>query len=361
MSALNISGGEQVDTTNIRTDADISHAPAADAGDEPATTGTAHWTDVTLDDVIAARDRIMPHLHRTPLVSSATLSRMTGTEIGLKAEVFQRTGSFKARGALNALLQLTEEQKARGVITLSAGNHGQGIAWAASQVGTKAVVFMPEGAVPTKVEAIRNYGAETKFAPTMETIVELVEEYQRQHGYTFISPYDDARIIAGQAVVGLEIIEDAPDVETVVVPVGGGGLLSGIALGIKSQRPDVRVIGVEPEGASVVRPSLAAGHPVKAKHIDTVADGLAAPSAGNLTQAIIEHYVDDVVLVSDDEIVNALWLILDRTKILVEPAGAAATAALLSGKAGARKSSRTVSVLSGGNIDPAKLKALLPG
>jgi len=360
MSAVNTSGGQQVGTTNIPAAADKVPGPDDGARNEPAAP-VAHWSDVTIEDVFAARDRIMPFLHRTPLRSSATLSRMTGTEFSLKIEAFQRTGSFKTRGALNALLQLNDEQKARGVITLSAGNHGQGIAWAAREVGTKAVVYMPEGAVPTKVEAIRNYGAEARFAPDMDTIRELVAECQREHGYTFISPYDDARIVAGQAVVGLEILEDAPDVETVVVPVGGGGLIAGIALGIKAQRPDIRVVGVEPEGATVVRPSLQAGHPVRAEKIETIADGLAAPVAGVLTQAIIEHYVDDVVLVSDEEIINALWTILDRTKILVEPAGAAATAALLTGKAGARKGSRTVSVLSGGNIDPAKLKTILPG
>lgn len=367
MSASHASGGEQVVSTDTRTDASIIGAPAVLAGEEPATVhedapagSDPHWSDVTLADVQAARERIMPHLHRTPLLPSATLSRMTGTEIGLKVEAFQRTGSFKSRGALNAALQLTDEQKAHGVITLSAGNHGQGMAWAASHVGTRAVVFMPENAVPTKVEAIRNYGAETRFVPTMESIVPLMEECQREFGYTFISPYDDPRIVAGQAVVGLEILEDAPDVETIVVPVGGGGLLAGIAVGIKSQRPGIRVVGVEPEGATVVRASLEAGHPVKAERIQTIADGLAAPAAGHLTQAIISRYVDDVVLVSDDEIISALWLILERTKILVEPAGAAAVAALLTGKAGARQSGKTVAILSGGNIDPAKLKALLP-
>lgn len=317
------------------------------------------WDAVTIEDVYAARDRIMPHLHRTPMLGSQTLSRMTGTELGLKAELFQRTGSFKARGALNAALLLSPEQRAKGVITLSAGNHGQGLAFAASMVGSRAVVFMPESAVPTKVEAIRAYGAETRFSPTMEGIFPLMEQVQRDQGLTFVSPFSDPAIIAGQGVVGLEILEDMPDVETVVVPVGGGGLIAGVALAVKSLRPDVRVVGVEPEGANVVRRSLESGRPEAAETISTCADGLSAPFAGELSQAIIQHYVDDVVLLSEDEIITAMRLVIERVKVLVEPAGAASVAGLLSGKAGAAKGSRVVAILSGGNIDPEKLRRLI--
>lgn len=317
------------------------------------------WRDVTLDDVYAARERIMTYLHRTPILSSHTLSRMSHTNIGLKAEVLQKTGSFKARGAVNAAMQLTDEQKARGIVTLSAGNHGQGIAFGAGLVGSRAVVFMPQTAVPTKVEAIQNYGAEVKFSPHMEGIYPIMEAYQNEHGLTYISPYNDPQIVAGQGTIGLEILEDVPDVEVVVVPVGGGGLLAGIALAIKSLRPDVRVIGVEPEGANIVKRSLESGKLEVGTHLETVADGLQAPEAGDLTQALIQHYVDDVVLVSDDEIVYALRLILSRRKVLTEPAGAAATAALLSGKASVPTGARTVSILSGGNIDEAKLISCL--
>ncbi|HEV2065695.1 MAG TPA: threonine/serine dehydratase [Thermomicrobiales bacterium] len=373
MPASNTSRGDGATGTTNREDAGIirnepsqqidieaaaEHLGMPDLADEAAL-ATASWDDVTLEHVLAARERIMPHLHRTPMLENATLSRLTGTDLGLKAELFQRTGSFKSRGALNAAMLLTPEQRARGVVTLSAGNHGQGLAFAASKVGTRAVVFMPEGAVPTKVEAIRGYGAETHFSPTMEAIFPLMEAYQREHGLTFISPFSDPGIIAGQGVVGLEILEVAPDVETIVVPVGGGGLLSGIALAVKSQRPDVRIIGVEPEGADVVRRSLESGKPETAVSINTIADGLTAPFAGDLSQAVIQHYVDDVVLVSDDEIINAMRLILERVKVLVEPAGAASVAALLTGKAGARHGSRTVAILSGGNVDRAKLKSLL--
>lgn len=320
---------------------------------------TASWDDVTLDDVFAARERVMPHLHRTPMMTSRTLSGMAGTELRLKAEIFQRTGSFKARGALNAAMQVSDEQKARGLVTLSAGNHGQGIAFAASLVGTRAVVFMPETAVPTKVKAIRNYGAEAMFAPSMENIVPIMEAYQHEHGLTYISPYNHKDIVAGQGIVGLEILEDVPQVDTVVVPVGGGGLIAGIALAIKSQRPDVRVIGVEPEGANIVKRSLDSGRLEEAKDLDTVADGLAAPAAGELTQAIIAHYVDDIVLVSDEQIVESLKLLLFRSKVLTEPAGSAATAALLSGKVDLPEGGTTVAILSGGNIDPQKLKSFL--
>lgn len=342
----------------IDIEAAADHLGMDQLADEAAPAAVS-WDDVTFTDVLEARERIMPHLHRTPLLRCATLDHLTGTDLGLKAEQFQRTGSFKSRGALNAAMLLTPEQRARGVITLSAGNHGQGLAFAASKVGTRAVVFMPEGAVPTKVEAIRGYGAEPHFSPTMESIFPLMEAYQQAHGLTFVSPFSDPAIIAGQGVVGLEILEDAPNVETIVVPVGGGGLLAGVALAVKDQRPDVRVVGVEPEGADVVRRSLESGKPETAIHIDTIADGLTAPFAGELSQAIIQHYVDDVVLVSDDEIINALRLILERVKVLVEPAGAASVAALLTGKAGARQGSHTVAILSGGNVDRARLKSLL--
>ncbi len=284
---------------------------------------------------------------------------MTGTRLGLKAENLQRTGAFKARGALNALLQLSAEDRARGIVTLSAGNHGQGLAYAASLVGVRCVVFMPETAVPTKVEAIKHYGAEAMFAPSMEMLYAAMEAYRAEHGLHFVHPFADPAIIAGQGTVGLEIIEDCPDLEAVVVCVGGGGLLAGVALAIKSARPEVRVIGVEPEGAAAVSLSLAAGRPITLDKVKTIADGLAAPFAAALPQAIIERHVDDVVLVADDEIVAALRLILERTKLLVEPAGAAAVAALLTGKTGLDPGTRTVATLSGGNVDRETLKRLL--
>ena len=315
--------------------------------------------DVTLDDVRAAADRIAPHIHRTPIIQSATLSRRTGLSLGLKAEHLQRTGSFKARGALNAVLKLDPEQRARGVVTLSAGNHGAGLAYAAQIAGIRCVVFMPEDAVPTKVAAVKGYGAEARFAPSMETVFAVMDEYRQAHGLHYVHPFGDPDIIAGQGTVGLEIVEDCPQVETIAVCVGGGGLLAGIAVAAKALRPSIRIVGVEPEGAPVVTRSLVAGYPVTIEKISTIADGLAAPFAAPASQRIIERYVDNVVIVTDEEILHALRLILERTKMLVEPAGAAATAAYLSDKAGAPAGSRAVSTLSGGNIDFHKLKRLL--
>jgi threonine dehydratase len=315
--------------------------------------------EVTLADVTAAAQRIAPYIHRTPIVESATLSAMTGTSLGLKAENLQRTGAFKARGALNAVLQLTPEQRARGVITLSAGNHGQGLAYAAQLAGVRCVVFMPEDAVPTKVAAVKGYGAEACFAPSMETVFAAMDAYRRLHDMHYVHPFGDPHIIAGQGTVGLEIIEDAPDVETIAVCVGGGGLLAGIAVAAKALKPAVRVVGVEPEGAPAVTRSLIAGYPVTIEKISTVADGLAAPFAAPTSQRLIERFVDDVVIVTDAEILHALRLILERTKLLVEPAGAAAVAALLAGKAGTTAGSRAIVTLSGGNVDFAKLKRLL--
>lgn len=317
------------------------------------------WHDVSLDDVYGARQRIESLIHRTPVLTSTTLSGMTKTDLVLKAEMFQRTGSFKVRGALNAAMQLSDEQRARGIVTFSAGNHGQGIAYAARMVGCKATIFMPENATPAKVEAIRGYGAETRFVPSMEGILSAIDSYQEEHGVTYISPFDNQYVVAGQGTIGLEILEDVPDVETIVVPVGGGGLISGIAMTVKSLRPDIRVVGVEPEGANIVKRSLESGLVEKARDLNTIADGLAAPAAGVLTQSIISQYVDDVVLVSDEEIVQSLKLILTRCKLLVEPSGAASTAALLSGKCGVRTGGKTVTVLSGGNVDTALLSKIL--
>lgn len=314
---------------------------------------------VTLGDVRSAAARIAPYIHRTPLFESATLSHLTGTRLGLKAENLQRTGAFKARGALNAVLCLSPEQRERGVITLSAGNHGQGLAYAAKIAGVRCVVFMPENAVPTKVAAVKEYGAEARFAPSMETVFAAMDEYRDAHGLHYVHPFGDPDIIAGQGTVGLEIMEDTSDVDTIAVCVGGGGLLAGIAVAAKGLNPAVRIIGVEPEGAPAVTRSLIAGYPVTIEKITTVADGLAAPFAAPTSQRLIERFVDDVVIVTDDEILSALRLLLERTKLLVEPAGAAATAALLTSKAGVELGSRVVATLSGGNVDFEKLKHLL--
>ncbi len=314
---------------------------------------------VTLADIEAARDRIAEYLPRTPLFSTETLGKRTGTRLSLKAENLQKTGSFKVRGALNSVLQLTPEQRARGIVTMSAGNHGAGVAYAASLVGVKCAVFMPEFGVPAKIAAIKGYGAEVHFAPTMQALKAAMEAHRDAHGMEVVHPFADPNTIAGQGTVGLEILEDCPDVEAIVIGTGGGGLLAGVALAARTLRPDVRIVGVEPVGAPTVFNSLKAGKPMPLDHIDTIADGLAAPFSDQLPQGIIERCVDDVVLVTDDEILAALRLILERTKLLVEPAGAAAVAALMTGKAGLETGTRTVAILSGGNIDLERLKAVL--
>ena len=332
---------------------------AAAAREARAAYESMETPDVTIDDIRTVAERIAPYVHRTPIFDSATLSGLTRTRLGLKAENLQRTGAFKARGALNAVLRLTPEQRECGVVTLSAGNHGQGLAYAAKLAGIRCVVFMPEHAVPTKVAAVKGYGAEARFASSMETVFEIMDEYRKAHGMHYVHPFGDPDIIAGQGTVGLEIVEDCPDVDTIAVCVGGGGLLAGIAVAAKALKPNTRVVGVEPAGAPVVTRSLMAGYPVTIEEITTVADGLAAPFAAPTSQRLIERYVDDVVIVTDAEILEALRLILERTKLLVEPAGAVATAALLTGKAGAETGSRTVATLSGGNVDFEKLKRLL--
>lgn len=314
---------------------------------------------VSLDDIRAARERIAPYLSRTPLLRCETLSRLSATKLLLKAENLQKTGSFKVRGALNAVLQLSPEQRERGIVTLSAGNHGQGLAYAAAIVGVRCAVFMPETATPSKVAAIRGYGAEAHFAPAMEQVFAAMEQHRAERGLHFVHPFGDPAIIVGQGTVGLEILEDAPETEAVSVCVGGGGLLAGIAVAVKSQRSEVRVVGAEPEGAPTVSRGLAAGHPVTLERISTVADGLAAPFTAETTQAIIARLVDDVVLLTDDEIIGAMRLILERAKLLVEPAGAAGVAALLTGKANLPADTATIATLSGGNIDVGRLKTLL--
>lgn len=313
----------------------------------------------SLADIYAAKIRIAPYLWRTPLFSSGTLSRMTGTTLRLKAENLQRTGSFKSRGALNAILQLPEEARPRGVVTFSAGNHGQGLAYAAQLAGVHCTVYMAQNAVQSKVDAIRGYGAETRFGPGIHEAFAEMERFTQDSGATFISPFADPKIMAGQGTVGLEILEDFPEVEQIVVGIGGGGLICGIALAVKAIRPDVRIVGVEPEGSTAVSQALSAGTPVRIERNETIADGLAAPFTTELPLAIIQRYVDDVVLVSEDEILAALRLILGRSKQLVEPAGAAATAALLTNKAAVPHGANTVAILSGGNIDLNRLKNAL--
>lgn len=314
---------------------------------------------VRLSDILKAQRVIADHVHRTPLISSTNLGQQIGVKLQFKAEIFQRTGSFKPRGALNKLYHLTMEEKEQGVITISAGNHAQGLAYAASLMGIDATVVMPQAAVKSKIKATKSYGAEVILHQTSKDLMAKCRELQQERDLTLVHPFDDPFIIAGQGTIGLEILEDVATTDVVVVPVGGGGLISGIATAIKSKNPMVKVIGVEPVGASAMAQSLMQDRVVSLNKIDTIADGLAAPFAGEYTLAHVKKYVDDLVLVSDEEIIAALRLILERCKILTEPAGAAGFAALLFEKVVIPKGAQVVCVLSGGNIDRSYLKEIL--
>jgi len=307
---------------------------------------------LSLADIRAAADRIREYVLPTPTVSGEAVA---GVGAWLKAENLQRTGSFKVRGAINAVLQLDAEQRRRGVITLSAGNHGQALAYAAQAFGIPCVVVIRDDAQVTKLQAIRRYGAEIVLTP-IGRWQERLEEEQHERDLHLVHPFDDPAVAAGQGTVGLEILEAVPDVRTVIVPVGGGGLIAGIAVAIKQQRSNVRIIGVEPERAPTVSESLAAGHPVSPSRLDTIADGLAAPYTRPFNLALIQRLVDEVRTVSDEAIIAALTSIVLQAKLVVEPAGAAGVAALASDAAIQRP---VVIVLTGGNVDGIRLGSWL--
>ncbi len=315
---------------------------------------------VTLSDILAARAVIGDRLHRTPTLSATSLGAMARVQLLVKAELLQKTGSFKPRGVLAKLASLTAEERARGVIAISAGNHAQAVAYGATREGIPCTVVMPATAARSKVMAAREYGA--RIVQHGATSIEAFAEYDRllaAEGQVPVHPFADPTVIAGQGTVGLEVLEDMPDLEAVIVPVGGGGLLAGVAVALKEQRPQVRVIGVEPVGAPGLSRALAAGHVTPLETLTTIADGLAAPFASDVTLEVAHRYVDDVVLVSDEEIVQALIVVLERTKLQVEPAGAAGVAALLAGRCRLREGARVVAILSGGNVDRSRLKEML--
>jgi threonine dehydratase len=306
---------------------------------------------VSLDDVRAARETIGSDLHRTPVFSSATL----GPRVFLKAELFQRTGSFKPRGVLNKLRSLGEEERARGVIGVSAGNHAQALAYCARLEGLDALLVMWKTASPAKIEATRGYGAEVDLqAAGPETVFDRLEELHGQTGRTFVHPFDDPFVIAGQGTVGLEIGEDVPDVDVVVVPVGGGGLIAGIATAL----PDVRIVGVEPHGSNALSAALEAGHSVPVEP-RSIADGLNAPFAGELPVQIAAARGIEIVLVEEEEIEAGMRFVYERAKLACEPAGAAGVAALLAGKVALGAGETIVAVVSGGNVSGQTAAAIL--
>ena len=313
---------------------------------------------LTLDSINAARKRLREQIHETPLLSSRTISGPVGAACYLKCENVQKTGSFKPRGALNLISQLSDVERGRGVVTISAGNHAQAVAWAAARAGIPATVVMPANASQTKADAAREYGAEVILHGTVHEAFAKAREIEAG-GLTFVHPFDDERTVQGAATAGLEILEQHPDTTVIVVPIGGGGLIGGIATAAKLVKPSVRVFGVEPVGAASMRKSLDTGEAAHLDGVDTIADGLAPPMAGEINYAIVRECVEDVVTVTDDDIVAAMRVIIERAKQWVEPSGAAGVAALLQGKIPVEASDQVVAVLSGGNVSVERVAELL--
>jgi threonine dehydratase len=325
---------------------------------------------VSLDRILAARETVAPRVHRTPLLASSAAweaARVAGPRtpggerVWVKAEHLQKTGSFKARGMTHKVLSLSGPERRAGIITLSAGNAGQAYAWAGRTAGIRTVVVMPEGAVASKVEACRGYGAEVVLHGTHvgDTFLEM-QRLRAEMGLTFVHPFDDPDVIAGHGSIGLEILEDLPGVDVVVVGVGGGGLISGVAAAVKEMRPSVRVYGVEPERSNALSLAMAAGAIVRIDP-DSVADGLGAPFAGEWTLAMAQHYLDGIVLVDDARILAGVRFAAERMKQVLEPAGAAALAAVLFGRVPLRDGDRVCVVASGGNVELGRLGELLAG
>jgi threonine dehydratase len=315
--------------------------------------------ELTLNDIKEAQKQIRPILHRTPLVTSRYLSERTGAEVLLKAELFQKTGSFKPRGAINRLKHFTVAEKKKGIVSVSAGNHAQAVAFAASREQIPCTIVMPASAPSNKLEATRDYGATVILHDDMTTIFERTEEVRREKDAILLHPFNDPYVIAGQGTVGLEIFEDLPDADVVVVGIGGGALASGIAFTLKNLNPPIRIIGVEPEGAPTMTRALEAGRPVRLEKMTSIADGLSAPIVGEWTLAMVQKYVDEILLVKDSDIITAIQILLQRAKLLVEPAGAAGTAALITGKVRDIQGKKVVLILSGGNLSLELLKTWL--
>lgn len=312
----------------------------------------------TLDDILAAAERLSGVVQDTPVEPSRALSQLSGMRTLLKCEHLQRTGSFKIRGAYNRIVQLTDAERERGVVCASAGNHAQGVALAAQLLGVRATVFMPAVAPLPKLEATRGYGAEVVLAgETFDDAYESSQKWAAEHDAVFVHPFDHRDVIAGQGTLGLEILEQVPDAGTVVVPMGGGGLISGIASAVKARRPQVRVVGVEAAAAAAFPASLAAGQPCSLESVATIADGIAVKTPGELTLAHVRERVDDVVTVSDEAIARAVLLLVERAKQVVEPSGAAGLAAVLDGAT--HLVEPVVVVLCGGNVDPLLLLRII--
>ena len=313
---------------------------------------------VDIDDILAARERLGDSIRRTPMLRKQSLDEFVGHPVHIKCEHLQRTGSFKLRGALNRIAQMTDEERARGVVAASAGNHAQGVAVAAAECGVSATIFMPEDASLAKVEATRSYGADVILVgENLSATLESALAFAQEHGAEFVHPFDDARVIAGQGTLGVEILEQLPDVATVVLPVGGGGLAAGVALAIRAHRPDVRIVAVQSASFPSLRESLAAGTPISVPARGTIADGIAVRRIGDLPFAILAELVDDVVVVDEEELSTAILWSMERAKQVLEGAGAASLAALLAGRV--TSTGPTAIVVAGGNVDPAALISVI--
>ena len=323
-------------------------------GDTAANGRAVNGTGLTLAraDFEAAYRNVAPYIHRTPMLTNRSLSEASGFDVRLKAELFQRGGSYKLRGPLNKIARLSEEERARGVICSSAGNHSQGVALAARQYGVRAVVVMAENATRSKIAATEGYGARVVLHGSIwdeanEKALELVES----EGLTYIHPFDDPELIAGQGTLGLEVMDQFPEAELLIVPIGGGGLISGVSMAAKSVKPGVRIVGVESSGAPGMKRSVEAGASIVLDEVDCMIDGLRVQKVGNHTCSVVSRFVDEIVTLPDAQIFDAMLWLMTRAKVVVEGAAAAPVGALLQGLVDAPAGTRTVCVLSGGNLD----------
>lgn len=308
---------------------------------------------IALKDIQQASQQVTPHVHRTPCAPSETLSELLGCQVFLKMENLQITGAFKERGALNKLAALSDEQKEKGVITASAGNHAQGLAFHARRLGIGATIVMPESTPLNKVTSVRRYGPEVVLhGSNYDDSFEEAAALQQRHGYTFVHPFDDPDVIAGQGTIALEMLEEVPELDVILVPVGGGGLISGIAVAAKALKPEIRVVGVQAKQAPAIHNAFSSGSIMPVRPGPTIADGIAVKSPGHLTISVIRQFVDQMVLVSDEEIASAILILLEREKTVVEGAGACPVAAMMYHREALELSDKKVGlVVSGGNID----------
>jgi len=311
---------------------------------------------VTLEDVRSAQSRIAAEIIRTPLVLSEAASERAGTPVYLKLENLQRTGTFKVRGALSKVTSFSPEERQRGLVCASTGNHGLGVTYASSRFGVRCVVVLPENANPHKVYLLKKLGAEIVcYGKTSDVLEQTADQLSHENGYSYVHSFADPVLIAGQGTVGLEILEDLPQVDEVYVPIGGGGLISGIAVAIKEQRPKARILGVQPEYANSMWQALRYGRVVALAEVRTIADGLAARITDALNLAIVQQYVEEVILVSDQAVLESMLFLLEHAKVLVEPSGAAGFAGLL---ANSKRRGQAVAVMSGGNVSLRQIEEL---